>query len=98
MGKRKLIIGVAAGAIIGGVVSLIDKDTRAYVKAKCNEAKDSSAYYVKNPSEAINKARNTVDSFNRSFASGADNAINALEQVGDTLEKLTKKSDTKDIE
>jgi|SRR5699024_1484929 len=98
MGKRNLLIGVISGAIVGGVVSLFNKNTRNYVKTKCDEAKVSSSYYVKNPSEAIHKAKQKVDSFNHTFSSGADNALNALEQVGDTLEKFTKPSDTESIE
>jgi gas vesicle protein len=98
MGKRNLLIGVITGAVVGGAVSLFNRETRDYVKTKCDEAKTSSSYYVKNPSEAIQKAKVKVDSFNRTFSSGADNALNALEQVGDTLEQFTKPSDKQSIE
>lgn len=98
MGKRNLLIGIITGAVIGGAVSLFNRETRDYVKTKCGEVKANSSYYVKNPSEAVYKARETVETFNRALSSGADNAINALEQVGDTLEKFTKSPDTKRIE
>jgi len=98
MGRQKLIIGVVAGAVIGGVVSLFDKDTRVFVKTKCNQAKDGSSYYIKHPSEAVHNARNMLDTFNQTFSSGSANAINALEQVEETLDKFTNKNETKEIE
>lgn len=98
MGKRNLLIGIISGALIGGAVSLFNKDTRSYVKTKCDDMKTGSSYYLKHPSEAVHKARETVDSFNRVFTDGTDNALNALEQIGDTLEKFTKTEDSKRIE
>lgn len=98
MGKRKLILGVVAGAVAGGAVALLDKDTRSYACGKVKEVKDSSSYYISNPSEAIQGLQNTVDKVNQAFESGSANAMNALEQVEQTLEKVTNKFGNKEIE
>lgn len=91
MGKRNLLLGVFIGAILGGLVSLFDNESRQYTKRKMSYAKNRSSYYVKHPSDAIRTAKNTFDQFNKEFSSGAESAINALEQVEDTLDKFTKK-------
>ncbi|OZU87733.1 hypothetical protein CIL03_15315 [Virgibacillus indicus] len=98
MGKRKLFLGVAIGAAAGGLVTLFDKETRDYTKEKFNTAKASSSYFIQNPSEAVHNVRTAFDTFNQNFASGADSAINALEQVENTLEKVANKSEPKRIE
>lgn len=97
MGKRKLILGVTAGAVIGGVVALFDRETRDFAKDKLATAKSGSSYVINNPSEAIHNLRNTFDQLNQTLSSGAANAINALEQVETTLDKVTNKNEVKEI-
>lgn len=89
MGKARLITGVAVGATVGAIVALLDKDTREYAKTQLNSAKSCSSHYIKNPSEAVQTFRTTVDRWNETLTSGADNAINALEQVEETINKFT---------
>ncbi|WP_085993180.1 hypothetical protein [Oceanobacillus senegalensis] len=96
MGKRRLISGMVIGATVGTIVSLLDKDTRDYAKSTLESAKSGSTYYIQHPSEAIVAVRNTVDRLNETVASGADNAINALEQVETTIDKFTNKNSTKE--
>lgn len=89
MGRRRLITGMVVGATVGTVVALLDRETRDYAKSQLEVAKTNGSYLVKHPSEAIEKFRNTVDEWNHAISSGADNAINALEQVEDTINKFT---------
>ncbi|GIO24911.1 YtxH domain-containing protein [Oceanobacillus sp. J11TS1] len=98
MGKRKIILGVVAGAVIGGATALFDKEARSYACGKVKEIKDSSSYYISNPSEAIQGLQKTVDKVNQIFESGSSNAMNALEQVEQTLDKVTNKYGRKEIE
>ncbi|RKQ31375.1 YtxH domain-containing protein [Oceanobacillus halophilus] len=91
MGKRRLITGMVLGATVGTVVALFDKDTRDYAKTLTDNAKSNTTYYFKHPAEAVETVRNTVDRLNQTVASGADNAINALEQVETTIDKFTNK-------
>ncbi|MDY0395787.1 YtxH domain-containing protein [Virgibacillus halophilus] len=91
MGKRKLLTGIISGAVIGGIVALFDKDARGYAKEKISSAKSCSANILKNPSEALRNVSGTVNSFNTTFSNQVDNAINALEQVEDTVNKVIKR-------
>lgn len=97
MGKRKLCFGLIIGTIAGGLLSLIDRDARGYATAKMSAFKKDSSYYIKRPSEAVKNAKNTFDRFNTAFTRGADNAINALEQVETSLEKFTNKNDGEEL-
>lgn len=89
MGKQKLCLGLIIGSIAGGLLSLLDRDARSYAKAKIS----GSSYYVKRPSEAVKGAKNAFDRFNTQFTTSADNAINALEQVENTIDQFTKNED-----
>lgn len=91
MGKSKLLAGIISGAIVGGVVALFDKDARGYAKEKVASIKSCGIYVVKNPSEALRNVSGTVNDFNTAFSSQVDNAINALEQVEDTVNKVVKR-------
>lgn len=93
MGKRKLLSGVIIGAIVGGVTALFNKEARDYAKGKIVSAKEQTTYFIKHPSNAVRNARVTLDQLNETFTSGAENTINALEQVEQTLEKVVKKKD-----
>ena len=92
MGKRRIILSMTIGAVVGGAVALFDKNTRSYAKGRFDAAKSCSSHFISNPSEAIHSLRNTFDELNQTIASGAENAINALEQVESTLEKVTNKN------
>lgn len=98
MGKRKLLVSITIGAAVGGVTALFDRETRDYAKEKLTAARSSSSYFMNNPSEAIHNLKNTFDQLNQTFASGTANAINALEQVESTLDKVTNKSAVNEIE
>lgn len=98
MGKRKLLLGITAGAAVGGLLMLLDRETRRYTKTKWNDTKSGSAYVVKNPSEVVRKARLALGNLNENFPSGATNVINALEQVENQLDRFTSKNETKHIE
>ncbi|WP_077324543.1 YtxH domain-containing protein [Virgibacillus siamensis] len=95
MGKQKLFLGVFAGAVAGGLVSLINRDTRDYTKQKMSDVKERSGYYVKNPSDAVQTARTKFDSFNKKFANGTESALKALDQVENTLDKYADKKQKK---
>lgn len=91
MGKRKIIVGVVTGAIVGGAAALLDKEARGYACGKMKELKASSSYYISNPSEAIHGLQQTMGKVSQAFESGSSNAMNALDQVEQTLEKVTNK-------
>jgi len=91
MGKNKLFIGMAVGAVVGGLVTLFDKPTRAYTKRKVQDASNKTKAAIQNPSEMIQNVQTSFNRFNDTFQNGANNAINALEQVESTVDKFSKK-------
>ncbi|MGM8363876.1 YtxH domain-containing protein [Virgibacillus sp. W0181] len=91
MGKRNLCTGLLIGAVVGGLVSLLNKDTRNYTKNKWDSTKTTASYYFSNPTEAVRNVKQSVDQLNSAVSQEAQNAINALEQVENTLAKVWKK-------
>lgn len=91
LGKRKLIAGMVVGAIVGGLTALLNKEARSYARKKMSTAKGKTYDIVKNPSEAVRSARKRIDALNYKVVNHAEQAINALEQVEETLDKFIKK-------
>lgn len=99
MGKRKFYTGIVLGAVVGGMISLINKDARQYAKQKLQQTMQETRYYVKHPSEAVRNVRVNVDQFNQKYSRGVSSTINTLEQIEETLDKLIKhEPDSKRIE
>ncbi|WP_156645670.1 YtxH domain-containing protein [Lentibacillus sp. JNUCC-1] len=91
MGRNKLLTGILLGAAVGGLAMLFDRETREYTGRKLSAAKTSTVNCVKNPSNTVMQLRTTVDKYNTAFVQNAEQAINALEQVGETIEKFQDK-------
>ena len=92
MGKRKLFIGIIVGAIAGGLTSLFDQETRDYTKDKLGQVKEKSGQIVRNPSQAVRDVRFTFDRMNNNVTENIQKAINTLEQVEDSLDKVTNRN------
>lgn len=67
-GTSKFWKGVLWGAIAGGAVSLLDRDTRKAVVASCKKTSNDISYFAKHPNEVVegvkeatNKIRTTVE-------------------------------------
>jgi len=92
MGKNKLMTGMVVGALIGGLMTLTDRSTRTYTKRKIQDVTDKTKDVIQNPSDVIESAKIKFNQYNDAVQNGADNAINALEQVESTLDRLSNKS------
>jgi gas vesicle protein len=53
MGKNKFWKGVIMGAVAGGMLSLLDRETRQVVGEKCGRAAKGVAYVVTHPKETV---------------------------------------------
>ncbi|MBM4764440.1 YtxH domain-containing protein [Bacillus sp. B15-48] len=60
-GSRKFWLGMALGALAGGVISLFDKATRHSVKEDFKKVSGSVTYIVKHPDEFIGEVKETVN-------------------------------------
>lgn len=90
MGKSKLITGIVLGAAVGGIVSLVSKDTREYVKDASGKACGATSYITSNPDVAVNKVKQLVQTVNHVVTTNTDSALSALDQVDNTVQKLLK--------
>lgn len=92
MGKKRLITSIAIGAAAGGIAALFDWDTRNYTKHKLTSMKEKSVDIVKNPTVSIHNARIAMEEFSENLVYQTENAANALEQVENTLAKVSSKT------
>lgn len=74
MGKQKLVKGIIFGAVIGGLVSLGDRDTRRYVRSKCQVTKQRAQFYIKNPSDLVRE-------LNQFYQKGSEQLSTGLSQA-----------------
>lgn len=93
MGKRRLLRGIISGAIVGGLISLFNDDARRYAKDKMCATRDMTSYIVKNPTQSIQAMKRSIETMSSRVSVESKNAINALEQIEETLGKVTKRID-----
>ncbi|GGA89110.1 YtxH domain-containing protein [Ornithinibacillus halotolerans] len=91
MGKRRLMSSIAIGAAIGGIAALFDWETRNYTKHKLSVAKNKSTEIIKNPVLSVHNARVAMEEFSESLTYQTENAANALQQVENSLARITSK-------
>jgi len=90
MGKRTLWTGIITGAVVGGLVTLFNQETRKYVKDSAETVYNQANYYVQHPNDGVNKVRQGVESVNRFVSDNTDSAMNALSQADNALQKFLK--------
>jgi|GEM_PF-1885333 len=88
MGQQKLWKGVWIGALIGGALVLIDKDTRQYVSVRSREAGTKYKGYVTNPSDAIHTVRVNYEQFSKRVSKGLEDLIEILNKAEDILNRV----------
>lgn len=85
MGQNKLWKGILIGAVVGGVVALVDKDTRTLVGEKTRSAGTKCQGYVKHPSEAIHNLRVSYESFSSQINKGVEDLLELLQKAESML-------------
>lgn len=90
MGKRTLWTGVILGAAVGGMISLLNEDARNYAKTTATASLENMTFYSKNPEVAIKEIKAKVTDLGDVLSESTNNAINAIEQVENTVVKVTK--------
>lgn len=90
MGKRTLWTGVILGATIGGLISLLNEDVRNYAKNTATASLENVTFYSKNPEIAFSEIKAKVINMSEVVTESTENAINAIEQVENTVMKVRK--------
>lgn len=90
MGRKTLWTGIVLGATLGGLLSLINKDARNYVKHVATESVENLTFYSKNPETACKEIKMKVSNMNDMVAESTRSAINAIEQVENTIVTVRK--------
>lgn len=85
MGKRTLWTGIILGATVGGLVSLLNNDARNYVKNSATASLENLTFYSKNPEIAFKDIKSRVTRIDDFVNESTDNALNAIEQVENTV-------------
>lgn len=88
MGQSKLLKGVFLGAVIGGAIALVDKDTREYVGDKSRKTGRKCQGYIQHPSEAIHSLRVSYDSFSSQISKGVEELLELLQKAESMLNKV----------
>ncbi|MCP1156952.1 YtxH domain-containing protein [Bacillus infantis] len=86
MGKTKLLQGMLLGAIAGGALSLFDKETRRAVLETSRKTAGSAAYYIKNPSKAVESVKQTAGSIRTTIEQVTEDVAFITEKVEELRE------------
>ncbi|GAA0288937.1 gas vesicle protein [Gracilibacillus halotolerans] len=93
MGKKKLIKGIAVGAVIGGLITITaDKETRQYVQGKLKDGCSLTAFYAKNPAYAVNRLNEGYQKRSKQVSQGITSALELLNELEDMTSKLEQQT------
>ncbi|SER57701.1 hypothetical protein SAMN04487944_106113 [Gracilibacillus ureilyticus] len=90
MGKQLLIKGMIAGAVVGGLLTLFDRDTRSFVNKKCLQSKDNLKYYAKHPADFVHQINENYQKCSKQLTSGLSTAMDMLQQLEDVTRNKEK--------
>lgn len=88
MSKRKLWTRILIGAAAGGLTALTDKEVRGYVKERIGSARMYGSALFHNPVDTISTARSALKRFSDNVDHQAENLLNALGQVEETVSNI----------
>lgn len=91
MGKKTFWTGIVLGAVIGGTMSLLNKNARNYAKNTGLTTIENLTFYYKNPSIGIKEVKDSIKSINESVTDSSDNVVNLLTRAETTIDKVTKR-------
>jgi len=91
MGAKKFWTGIISGAVVGGLISLFNEDAREYVKDLASSTGEKCLYIVNNPTETVKNIKEMAQLVDEKISENKNSAFNALEQVENTLERVTKR-------
>jgi len=84
--KNQFWKGVLLGAIAGGAISLLDKQTRVTMKDNVQRVSSKAAYLIKNPGDIQEKLKGTADKIKTTFEQVSGDISYITEKVGELTE------------
>lgn len=98
--SNKFWKGILWGAIAGGAISLLDKQTRTIMKENCSKAAKNVSYVIKNPEEITNKVKEKAVRFKTAVEEVTEDISyisGKVEELRETTPQVAKMlKDTKD--
>lgn len=92
MGKGLLYKGMIIGAIVGGAITLLNRNTRKEVITGLKKTKNKTFYYMNHPSVYMGHVRVQCESATNSLLDGMNTTIKIINKVQETLEETEIKS------
>lgn len=83
-GMNKFWKGIAWGAIAGGALSLLNKETRQAVTASCKTATGNISYVMKNPGKISDQVKTTANKLRMAV----EDVTEDLTYIADKVEEL----------
>jgi gas vesicle protein len=97
---KKFWKGMLWGALAGGAISLLDKETRAAMKENCQKCAKSASHLIKNPGEFTDQVKETANKLKTTVEEiGEDISFIAskVEELRETTPQVTRMlKETKD--
>ncbi|MGN8646862.1 hypothetical protein ACTNEO_12115 [Gracilibacillus sp. HCP3S3_G5_1] len=91
MGKERLLKGIVTGAIVGGLITLSDRETRSFVINKLQNCGNKAAYYAKNPADAIHQLNINYTKCSEQLATRLTSTLEMLHQLQELTEKIEER-------
>ncbi|WP_182201471.1 hypothetical protein [Paraliobacillus salinarum] len=91
MKKNLLAKGMIVGAVVGGALTLLDRDTRMSVKGKLKNVNQKTTFFMTHPSDFVSEVRNQYETVSRTMLDGFDTAIALISKFEKTVEQIEEK-------
>lgn len=78
--------GVIFGAIAGGAVALLDRETRNSVMESCKKTTSDVSYYLKHPNEAVEQVKEKTNKLRATFEQVSEDVTFIAEKVEELRE------------
>ncbi|MDL4841825.1 hypothetical protein [Aquibacillus rhizosphaerae] len=82
----KFLKGIVIGAAVGGLATLLDRNTRTQVWNKLQTTCSSTSYYMKHPSEGVHFVRNGYEELSGSLSKAINSTVDVLVQLQEIID------------
>jgi len=87
-GRKTFWTSIILGALAGGLLSLTNKNARQYGKHLAQSTNEKVKSYVQDPEQSIQRLKDSVHFANDFVNKNTSGAMNALEQVENTIRRF----------